>query len=86
MATLDRIEINPKIMLGKPVIRGTRITVELILRKLSDAAKEEEILDAYPNLKPEDIRTALAYAADTPAHEETIFCQAGSLSTGICGS
>jgi len=64
MAILDRIEINPKIMLGKPVIRGTRITVELILQKLSEGAREEELLDAHPNLKPEDIRAALAYAAD----------------------
>jgi uncharacterized protein (DUF433 family) len=84
MATVDRIEINPKIMLGKPVIRGTRITVELILRKLSEGAKEEELLDAYPNLKPEDIRTALAYAADTLAHEESIVYQAGS--SGVEGS
>ena len=73
MGTLDRIEINPKIMLGKPVIRGTRITVELILRKLSEGASEKEILDAYPNLKTEDIRAAEKYAADLIAHEETIF-------------
>ena len=58
----DRIEINPKIMLGKPVIRGTRVTVELILRKLSEGAKEEDILNAYPHLRPDDIRAALAYA------------------------
>jgi uncharacterized protein (DUF433 family) len=77
MAILDRIEINPKIMLGKPVIRGSRITVELILRKLSEGAKVEELLDAYPNLKPEDIRTALAYAADTLANEESIVHQPG---------
>jgi uncharacterized protein (DUF433 family) len=55
------IEINPKVMLGKPVIRGTRIPVELILRKLGEGATEGELLDAYPNLKPEDIRTAIAY-------------------------
>jgi uncharacterized protein (DUF433 family) len=77
MPPLDRIEINPKIMLGKPVVRGTRITVELILRKLSEGAKEEEVLDAYPHLKPEDIRAALAYAASTLAREEMIFYQDG---------
>ena len=74
----DRIEINPKIMLGKPVIRGTRVPVELILRKLSEGAKEEDILNAYPHLRPDDIRAALAYAADSLAHEEVILYQSGS--------
>jgi len=69
---LDRIEINPKVMLGKPVIKGTRIPVELILRKLSEGATEEELLDAYPHLSHEDIQAALAYAAKTLAYEETI--------------
>lgn len=63
-----RIEINPAVMLGKPVIRGTRIPVELILRKLSEGASEAELLDAYPRLEPADIRAALAYAADSVAH------------------
>jgi uncharacterized protein (DUF433 family) len=49
-----RIEINPDVMRGKPVIRGTRITVELILRKLSEGATEEDLLDAYPRLARED--------------------------------
>jgi len=65
-------------MLGKPVIRGTRITVELILRKLSEGAREDELFDAHPNLKPEDIRAALAYAADTLAQEESIVFQPAS--------
>lgn len=72
MTVADRIEINPKIMLGKPVIRGTRITVELILRKLGEGATEQDLLDAYPHLKREDIQAAMAYAADTLAHEETL--------------
>jgi uncharacterized protein (DUF433 family) len=71
----DRIEINPAVMLGKPVIRGTRIPVELILRKLSEGATEADLLDAYPRLTPADIRAALAYAADTIAHE-TVLLQA----------
>jgi len=66
---MDRIEINADVMQGKPVIRGTRIPVELLLRKLGDGATFEDILDAYPRLAPEDIRSALAYAADTIAHE-----------------
>ncbi len=72
--TTDRIEINPEVMLGKPVIRGTRITVELILRKLSEGMSEAELLDAYPHLSREDIQSALAYAADTVSHE-TILLQ-----------
>lgn len=61
MAPMDRIEINPEIMLGKPVIRGTRIPVELVLRKLSEGATEQELIDAYPSLAPDDIKAALAY-------------------------
>ena len=70
MESHRRIEINPRVMLGKPVIRGTRIPVELILRKLSEGATEEDLLDAYPNLTREDIQAALAYAADVLANEE----------------
>jgi uncharacterized protein (DUF433 family) len=65
MRVTDRIEINPKVMMGKPVIRGTRITVELILRKLAEGATEEDLLDAYPRLTREDIKAAIGYAADT---------------------
>lgn len=71
--TTDRIEINPQVMMGKPVIRGTRIPVELLLRKISEGATEDDLLDAYPRLQREDIRAAIAYAADLLAHEETIF-------------
>lgn len=59
MTFADRIEINPKVMLGKPVIRGTRITVELILRKLSEGATEKDLRDAYPKLTREDIHAAM---------------------------
>jgi uncharacterized protein (DUF433 family) len=72
MTLADRIEINPKVMMGKPVIRGTRLTVELILRKLSEGAGEEDLMEAYPRLTREDIQAAIRYAADTLAHEETI--------------
>jgi uncharacterized protein (DUF433 family) len=70
--TTDRIEIGPKVMMGKPVIKGTRIKVELILRKLAEGATENDLLDAYPRLAREDIRAAIAYAAETIAHEEII--------------
>ncbi len=66
---IDRIEIDPDVMLGKPVIRGTRIPVELLVRKLSEGATEADLLDAYPRLVLEDIRAALAFAADSLAHE-----------------
>lgn len=72
MTITDRIEINPKVMMGKPVIRGTRITVELILRKLSEGASEAQLLEAYPKLTREDVKAAIRYAADTLAHEETV--------------
>ena len=72
MTITDRIQINSKIMMGKPVIKGTRITVELILRKLSEGATENDLLDAYPRLTIEDIQGAIRYAADTVAHEETV--------------
>lgn len=68
----ERIEIDPNVMLGKPVIRGTRVPVELIVRKLSEGATDSDLLDAYPRLVIEDIRAALAYAADSLAHEVII--------------
>jgi uncharacterized protein (DUF433 family) len=70
--TTERIEINPAVMLGKPVIRGTRITVELILNKLAEGETESELLEDYPHLTPEDIRAAIAYGAASVAHEEVV--------------
>lgn len=72
MTVTDRIEINPKIMMGKPVIRGTRIPVELILRKLGEGATIDDLLDSYPRLKRADIQAAIGYAADMVAHEDTV--------------
>jgi len=72
VARSRRIEVNPRIMLGKPVIRGTRIPVELLLRKLAEGASETDLLDAYPRLNRGDIQAALSYAADTLAHEDLI--------------
>ena len=68
----NRIEINPHVMLGKPVIRGTRIPVELVLRKLGEGATMDDLRDAYPRLEAEDVYACLAYAADTVAHEDTL--------------
>jgi uncharacterized protein (DUF433 family) len=72
MTVHDRIAMDPEIMLGKPVIRGTRITVELILRKIAEGADERAVLEAYPHLKKEDIQAAVRYAADTLAHKEVL--------------
>jgi uncharacterized protein (DUF433 family) len=59
----DRIEINPAMMMGKPIIRVTRITVELIRRKLAEGETECELLEDYPHLTADDIRAAIAYGA-----------------------
>lgn len=72
MSYADRIESNPAIMLGKPVIKGTRITVEIILRKLSEGFSESDILQSYPGLSREDIKATLAYSADVISKEEMI--------------
>lgn len=68
----SRIEINSDVMMGKPVIRGTRVPVEIIIRKLSEGASEDDLLDAYPRITPEDIKAALRFAADTIAHEKIL--------------
>ena len=57
-----RIELDPNVMLCKPVVRGTRIPVELVLRKLGEGAAMYELRDAYPRLMPEDVSACLAYA------------------------
>lgn len=68
----ERITTDSKIMLGKPIIKGTRITVELILRKLSQGMTIEELLDGYPHLSKDDILAALSYTADVISKEEVI--------------
>jgi uncharacterized protein (DUF433 family) len=72
MTARDRITIDAAVMQGKPVVRGTRITVDLLLRKLSEGATQADLLDAYPHLTAEDIRAALAYAADAVSHEDIV--------------
>jgi len=76
---LEKIEINPKVMLGKPVIRGTRIPVEIILRKLSQSISVEEILQDYPRLTREDIQAVLSYAAESVSGEEVHLLRTGNL-------
>jgi uncharacterized protein (DUF433 family) len=61
---LQRISIDPEICFGKPCIRGTRIWIALIIENLATGVAESEILQAYPDLQADDIRAALAYAAE----------------------
>ncbi len=67
-----KIVSDPDILLGKPVIKGTRISVELILKKLAEGITQGELLEAYPNLDRRDIMAVLAYSADVIAAEEFI--------------
>ncbi len=67
---LQRIVVDPKIMLGKPVIKGTRLTVEIILEKIAYGESLKEVKQDYPFLKDDDIRAALLYAAKRLANEE----------------
>ena len=69
----DRIEINPGIMDGKPVIRGTRVPVELVLRKLGAGMSPEAILVDHPRLTRDDIHAAQAFAADYLADEDIVY-------------
>ncbi len=66
---LERISLDPKVMVGKPVIRGTRVPVELIVRMLAQGIPERDILQEYPRLQAADIHAALAYAAQVLADE-----------------
>ena len=68
--------IDSTVMLGKPTIRGTRITVELVLRKLAEGATISELIKSYPQLSSGSIHAAMAYAADTLAHEELLLATA----------
>ena len=68
----DYIESKYDILLGKPVIKGTRISVELILKKMSEGASIEDILLAYPQLTPLSVSAVLAYASDVVANESLI--------------
>jgi uncharacterized protein (DUF433 family) len=69
-ALLRRIVVNPKIMLGKPVIKGTRLPVEIIVEKVAYGASVDDLKRDYPFLKQDDVRAALLYAAKRIANEE----------------
>lgn len=69
-ALLERIVVNPKVMTGKPVIRGTRLTVEFILNLLAHGATTKEILDEYDGVTPEDVQACLLFAGASLSRTE----------------
>ena len=69
MSYKDFIESRPEILLGKPVIKGTRISVDLILRKLSEGATIENLMESYEGMKREELLACLEYSADVIASE-----------------
>lgn len=71
--THERITSDPNVMFGKPIIRGTRITVEQVLRKLAAGMRSDEIIRDHPKLTEDDIRAAQAFAADVLSDEEVLF-------------
>jgi uncharacterized protein (DUF433 family) len=74
----NKVTTKPEVMLGKPVIKGTRVPVELIVRKLGEGATTEDLLNAYPNLIKDDIQAALLYAAEYIRNETIIYLKTGS--------
>lgn len=60
----DRIEVNPAVLVGKPIIKGTRISVELILDRLADGWTMEDVLVSYPHISREDVLAALSFASE----------------------
>ena len=70
MATRDRVELDPKVCNGKPVIKGTRIPVTVILEQIAQGESWDDLLKGYPELKKEDIKAALLYARESLEHTE----------------
>ena len=68
----ERIHVDADVMLGKPTIKGTRITVEQVLRKMSEGASVSDLLAAYPHLERDDVLAALSYGADVISREELV--------------
>ncbi len=75
---LERITVNPEIMVGKPIIRGMRITVEQILEALAAGVSEKDLLDDYPVLEPDDIKAVLLYANELVKEERVYLINPGA--------
>ena len=67
---IDRIELNPKVCNGKPVIKGTRIPVSVLLEQIAEGESWADLLSGYPELEKEDIKAALLYARESLEHTE----------------
>lgn len=70
MVLIDRIELDPKVCNGRPIIKGTRIPVSVILEQIAEGESWDEVLSGYPELKKEDIKAALLYAKASLDHAE----------------
>jgi uncharacterized protein (DUF433 family) len=68
----DRIVVDPRVLVGKPIIKGTRISVELLLDRLSDGWSVDDILSAYPHLTRDDVKAALAFVAELYKEESFV--------------
>jgi uncharacterized protein (DUF433 family) len=68
----DRIVVDPRILVGKPVVRGTRIAVEMVVDLMAAGWTHQQILDSYPTLTEEDLRACLAYASEV-LHSEKVY-------------
>jgi len=78
----ERITVNPRVMVGKPVIRGTRLPVEQVLRELAGGMSIADVIDAHPRLTPDDIYAVIAYAADVVANEDIYLSEPGDAVSG----
>ncbi|HVA47000.1 MAG TPA: DUF433 domain-containing protein [Pirellulales bacterium] len=72
----ERIEINPRVLVGKPVIKGTRLAVEFIVELLANGWSQQQIIDNYPGITSDDIQACLHYAADTLKSERVYLMSA----------
>jgi uncharacterized protein (DUF433 family) len=72
MSWQEHISVDPQVLVGKPVVKGTRISVELVLRQMANGWTVEQILDSYPNLNADDIRACLAYASEVLRDERVV--------------
>ena len=75
----DHIEVNPAVLVGKPIIKGTRISVELILDRVADGWTMEDVLAAYPHIKREDVLAALKFVSEV--FKEETFVAVGKVTT-----
>lgn len=74
----ERITVDPAILVGKPIIRGTRISVELLMDRLADGWTVEQIIDSYPRLTREDVLSAIAFVTEVFREEDYVAVQKAS--------